>query len=325
MTFYPFNYNKIKVIVTGLSFFSQFRKDPAFLEKIREVLDNNEIDLVFIDYMYYGQYIRFFRRRGLKVIYGTHNVQSRIMWQKPADRIHRFVQYKLFYLSHFIHELIYFPGADRLLAVSEHDAKYYKKYIRKSKIVTLPNFIDEDLYLPGKDGNEDYIIMTGNFNAFQNETGIDWFLGKVWSHDLAKRIKLIIAGLGSKELFEKLSAKYNPENVRALGEQDDLKPWLKNARIAIVPLLEGSGTRLKCIEAMALKTQIISTPRGAEGIEHDGSILIAGSPGEFREQIVGLLEHGTDTTAKAYGIFMEKYSLSANRKIFEEMVSSMGI
>ncbi len=108
-----------------------------------------------------------------------------------------------------------------------------------------------------------------------------------------------------------------------MGEQDDLKGLIRNARISIVPLLTGSGTRLKCIEAMALKTQIVSTSRGSEGIEHEGNILIADSATEFRDKILEVLDGKVDTTDKAYDIFMAKYSLAANRLVFQEMLTSL--
>ena len=71
--------------------------------------------------------------------------------------------------------------------------------------------------------------------------------------------------------------------IRALGEVDDMKPYIGKARATVVPLLHGSGTRLKCIESMALKTQLISTNVGAEGIEHEGSIIIADNPQIFKK------------------------------------------
>ena len=321
--FHAFDYNQIRVIIRGFGYFVQFRKDERFLEEIERILTNQKIDLVFIDYKYYGQYIGYFRNKGLPVIYGTHNVQSRIMWQKPADSLRMYLRYKIFYLTHYLHEKIYFPRADKVLAVSQHDARYYGRYMDRSKIVVLPNFLDEELYRIKKVPGEEYIIMTGNFLAFQNETGIDWFVGNVWSDELAGRIKLILAGIGSKDVFQKVSAKYTFKNIEAVGEQDDLKGLIRNARISIVPLLTGSGTRLKCIEAMALKTQIVSTSRGSEGIEHEGNILIADSAAEFRDKILEVLDGKVDTTDRAYDIFMAKYSLAANRLVFQEMLTSL--
>lgn len=51
----------------------------------------------------------------------------------------------------------------------------------------------------------------------------------------------------------------------------------------IVPLLSGSGVRVKIIEGMALGKVIITTSIGAEGlmVENGKNILIANTPEEF--------------------------------------------
>ena len=69
-----------------------------------------------------------------------------------------------------------------------------------------------------------------------------------------------------------------------------MKPYIASAKATVVPLLHGSGTRLKCVESMALKTQIISTDLGAEGIEHEGSIITADDPYKFKSEILEVLQ-----------------------------------
>ncbi len=215
--FHAFDYNQVRVIIRGFGYFVQFRKDERFLEEIEKILTNQKIDLVFIDYKYYGQYIGYFRSKGLPVIYGTHNVQSRIMWQKPADSLRMYLRYKIFYLTHYLHEKIYFPRADKVLAVSQHDARYYGRYMDRSKIVVLPNFLDEELYRIKKVPGEEYIIMTGNFLAFQNETGIDWFVGNVWSDELAGQDKTDPGWDRIEGRFSKALCKIHLQKYRGCG------------------------------------------------------------------------------------------------------------
>ena len=109
-----------------------------------------------------------------------------------------------------------------------------------------------------------------------------------------------------------------------MGEVDDLKPFISSARISIVPLLQGSGSRLKCLEAMALETPLVSTSKGAEGIDHRDSIFIADTPEEFINKMKFILKNDVrDTTKKAHEIFMSKYSLSSAKerilKIFDNL------
>ena len=60
----------------------------------------------------------------------------------------------------------------------------------------------------------------------------------------------------------------------------------------MVPLLTGSGTRLKIIEAWAAGTAVVSTSLGAEGLpaRHGENILLADSPESFASMVTLLLE-----------------------------------
>ncbi|HYX07028.1 MAG TPA: glycosyltransferase [Bacteroidales bacterium] len=320
VTFFYFDFNgldsKGKVIRT-------FKRDAGLDGLIQRVIKDNKIDLAFIDYKYYGHYIGSIKHHNIMVVYGTHNVQSRIILQKPYSNLYEYLFLRFYYLLYYLHEKVFFPKADRILAVSEHDAEYYSKFIGESKVINLPNFLDEEIYMGRDVKKEDYIVMTANFIAYQNDVGIRWFLENVWNSELRGRVKLVLAGIGSKEVLAELSKLYDMRNIEALGKQDDLTGIIKNARLAIVPLLDGSGTRLKCIEAMALKTQIISTSMGAEGIDHRGSILIADAPVDFRNEILDVLDKKKDTTERAWEIFMDKYSFSSNHKVFRTMLTDM--
>lgn len=56
-------------------------------------------------------------------------------------------------------------------------------------------------------------------------------------------------------------------NIKYIGFVDDLYPFLKSCSIAIVPLLKGTGTRLKILDYMVAGLPIVTTKKGAEGIE----------------------------------------------------------
>jgi glycosyltransferase involved in cell wall biosynthesis len=55
--------------------------------------------------------------------------------------------------------------------------------------------------------------------------------------------------------------------VELTGFVSDLRPHLAAAAAVVVPLRLGGGTRLKIVEAMAMRKAIVSTTLGAEGIE----------------------------------------------------------
>lgn len=98
-----------------------------------------------------------------------------------------------------------------------------------------------------------------------------------------------------------------PPDVRALAASDavsllpdvaDIVPCYQRARLAVVPLRAGGGTRLKILEAMALGRAVVSTTIGCEGlgVSPGRDILIADEPEAFAAGVVSLLR---DTAARA--------------------------
>jgi polysaccharide biosynthesis protein PslH len=309
-------YNIIRCLQT-------FRREKELTRMFEIMLNENHFDAVFIDYNYHGQYIRYFKSKGIPVIYGTHNVQSKIDFQFPSVSFLNKISNTLQYILYAFHEWYYFGKADALIAVSEVDRQYYKKYIPEDKIVVIPNFLMEEDYQIQMRDKKDYVIMSANFAAFQNYTGLSWFVEKVWNHRNFENKKLLLVGIGSDSVLKNLNQVHDCRNIEALGTVDDLKPYIASARVSIVPLLHGSGTRLKCIESMALRTQLLSTSKGAEGIEHEGSIVIADTPELFSKSLTDILEGKIDTTGKAYAIFMNKYSSVPNRAVFKKIIESI--
>ena len=82
------------------------------------------------------------------------------------------------------------------------------------------------------------------------------------------------------------------DGVTVVGEVDDARRFIASKQINVVPLLSGSGIRVKIIEAMSAGKAVVTTTVGARGIDYtDGeNLLIANTPTEFARQIKRLLD-----------------------------------
>jgi glycosyltransferase involved in cell wall biosynthesis len=82
-------------------------------------------------------------------------------------------------------------------------------------------------------------------------------------------------------------------NVVITGYVEDVRPYVWRSSVYVVPLRMGGGTRLKVMEAMAMKKPIVSTNIGCEGIDvkNGESVLIADRPEEFAASVVELLSN----------------------------------
>jgi glycosyltransferase involved in cell wall biosynthesis len=88
-----------------------------------------------------------------------------------------------------------------------------------------------------------------------------------------------------------LSGLHLDESVEVTGYVEDVQSLVASAWACVVPIREGGGTRLKILEAMALGIPVVSTSKGAEGLDvtPEQDILIADEPPEFAAQVVRLL------------------------------------
>ena len=80
-------------------------------------------------------------------------------------------------------------------------------------------------------------------------------------------------------------------SVHVTGTVEDVRPYIARSAVCIVPLRIGGGSRLKILEALAMKKAVVSTTVGAEGLSiTDGdNILIADTPERFSKCVVDCL------------------------------------
>ncbi|MFT7589836.1 MAG: glycosyltransferase involved in cell wall biosynthesis, partial [Limisphaerales bacterium] len=119
-----------------------------------------------------------------------------------------------------------------------------------------------------------------------NREGLLWFLEKVWPVIKASKpqLNLNIAGRNApNEFVEQL-----PANINYVGEVDSAKEFIEEQAIMIVPLLSGSGMRIKIIEALAMGRCAVTTTVAAEGIRYKNGVdlLVEDDPIVFGEKIL---------------------------------------
>jgi glycosyltransferase involved in cell wall biosynthesis len=167
--------------------------------------------------------------------------------------------------------------AEHIIAISEVDKqKFMRKYsIRENKITIIPTPMAVDDYkekLSKESAEADKITVIfhggyrhpANYEAFQLIK--DYIAPEVQRFN--SNIKFVLAGTDLPP-FER-------ENVKSLGYVEDLSIVLRESDIAIVPVLQGTGVRIKIFDYMAAGLPIITTKQGIEGIgaENDKHAII---------------------------------------------------
>ncbi len=142
-----------------------------------------------------------------------------------------------------------------------------------------------------------------------NRSAVRYFRREIWPR-LRERWPDLVWRLVGKNAAAVRPFTTGDPRIEVSGEVKDAVRELARAQVAVVPLLAGSGTRLKILEAWAAGMPVVSTTVGAEGLPAlDGEqILLADEPAAFAEAVSRLLacKELRDRVGKAGRLLMEK-------------------
>jgi glycosyltransferase involved in cell wall biosynthesis len=134
---------------------------------------------------------------------------------------------------------------------------------------------------PGK------LVFTGSMTFSPNYQGMQWFTGRVLPQIIEAYPEVKLTITGKTDGINLPGGKH----VQLAGYIDDVRPMIASSWASIAPIFSGGGTRLKILEAFGLRTPVIATSKGAEGldVEHEKHIIIADSEDEFVKETIRLL------------------------------------
>ncbi|MFQ5924135.1 MAG: glycosyltransferase family 4 protein, partial [Anaerolineales bacterium] len=181
------------------------------------------------------------------------------------------------------------PSFAACTVVSQREAEFVRRAANEyDSIEIIPNFVDISSYgVRHKSREEPTLIFAGSLTYFANRDGMGWFLDEAFPL-IRKEIPnatLLITGKSPKNSLEKLPG------VSLTGYVADVRPLVGSAHVSIAPIRLGGGTRLKILESMALRTPVVSTSKGTEGlaIKNGEHALIADDPHQFATSVIRLL------------------------------------
>lgn len=298
-------------LLSGQSYHISRFYTKQFENRIIEVLKSEEFDIIQLEYLPMALYIDVIRKHTkAPIVLRNHNVEYKI-WEKITKNTKNL--FKKWYLKQLVKTLKHFEisalrKADGIISTTTIDADEFLKLAPGKKVIAIPTSFNIE-QLP-KDyslcGNPN-IFHLGAMNWYPNEEGVKWFVQDVF-HLIKNRIPEINLHLAGRNMPEWLT-NLNVDGIIVDGEVDDAFDYMKKFDIMVVPLLSGSGIRVKIIEGMALGRAIVTTTIGAEGInvENNKNIIIADSPSDFADAVVYL-----------YNDAEKRQQLSVNARSFVE-------
>ena len=257
-----------------------------------------------------------------------HNVEA-LIWKRQLENAASPL-HQLFFQRQYNRMLRYegtvCRAAKSVIAVSESDAHTMRSLYGVYRIAAVPTGVDLDYFTPAsRPAPTTDLVFAGSMDWIPNIDGIQWFVEEILPLIRKRRpdCSLVIAGRRPAPEIQRLAER--DSRIRVTGTVDDIRPYLWDSAVSIVPLRIAGGTRLKIYEAMAAKIPVVSTSVGAEGLDirNGEDIHIADSPADFAERCLALLD---DPAARsrmadvAFSIVASRYSWEIVSRKFEELL-----
>lgn len=178
------------------------------------------------------------------------------------------------------------------LAVSEDDARALRALSPQSPVAVVPNGIFTSHYAPAQPemNSRPTLAFTGKMDYRPNVDAMHWFCKRVLPRVLEEhpRCKLNIVGQSPHSSLSQLA---RSQHIQVTGWVEEIQPWLHGCDVYVAPLLAGSGTRLKVLEAMAGGCAIVATSVAASGLPPAliETLRIADEEGDVAAAIIELL------------------------------------
>jgi glycosyltransferase involved in cell wall biosynthesis len=294
-------------------------EDINFLSKLRPALFH-------VNHVYTLGFALDLRRRllgrgsRLPVILETHDVQSHLLhernrpnpWTRRPDAPQRLIE----------SETALLKKANALIHLSVDDFKFFQTVMpSKPQFLALPT-IDEkfsSVVNGGAPPSETIDLLFVGQGHPPNLAAIKWFLEMVWPLISDRHYNLKIVGLIGRMVQRELPQLYDTFRSFFVGEVVDLVPFYRATRCVIAPMVSGSGTSIKTIEAMALGKPFVGTSKAFRGMPmerlKEAGIQAHDDPQSFADAISGALsaEHKAGIASRAAydSVFSTRASFAA--------------
>ena len=261
-----------------------------FAEAADALLDTGGFDAVICEWTPYAQYVR--ARAELPRIVCAHNIEHQI-WERLATHEPHPLRRWYFGLQavkwrRFEHDV--FRWVDGVAAVSAGDRRTIVAVNPDLPVDVIDNGVDLDAFRSdeGPDG-EASLVFVGALDWRANQDAVAHMVRDVMPR-IRKRLPQTELTIVGRHPPAWISALDGHDGVVVAGMVPDVRPYVAEAAVYVVPLRVGGGSRLKILEALAMKRAVVSTSVGAEGLDVvDGEhLILADDPDAFAQAVVDL-------------------------------------
>jgi glycosyltransferase involved in cell wall biosynthesis len=255
-----------RCLLTGRSYSDTWLDAPPLRQLIAEAIRSIDPDVVHVDSVMVAHLLPPTGR--WRAVLNHHNVESHMMERRSSHArgpLRAFLLHEARRLRR--HEQRTAGRFVEHLTVSPDDAERLRQVVPGIRCTVIANGVDVDYFRPlAVERDPDMLVFAGRMNWYPNEHGMIHFLDRLWP-ELKRRMpraRLTVAGMHpTRRLLD--AARADPA-IRVTGFVEDIRPVIRGAAVYVCPILDGGGTRLKLLDAMALAMPIVATPVAVEGL-----------------------------------------------------------
>lgn len=292
-----------------------------YSKNIQSIIDDEEFDVVLVDCSSMTPYVK--DRKEPKIVdfidvdYDKWRMYAeREKWPKALLYNMEYIRLRRF--ENEMNELF-----DSCLVVSENEKSLLRD---KTHIAVMPNGIDFHFFSPREKCKSNTLVFSGAMDYFANIDGVLYFhkyILPLIKEDM-RNVKFIISGMNPSKKIRQIENK----DIVVTGYVRDIREYIAQASVCVVPLLIAKGIQNKILEAMAMEIPVVATTVANQGINarDKKEIMIADSPADFAKATLALLKDEklrNKMAASAKRFIQERFSWDTNLKKIDEVVSSL--
>ena len=246
------------------------RVKPKQSIQFKKIISENNYDYIIISYGYWHKLIDKIDKKNAKLIIDTHDFLTSQFQNNKKFNLGRYFETEIKILNKF----------DEIFVISI-DEKFTLSQFIKKPIHIIAHGLPAKNIIKNKEIDVIYVASDNEHNV----AAAKWFFEKVYPL-LTKNIKITVVGKITKYINDY-------ENVTKIGFINDLDDAYATSKIAICPMLSGTGLKIKVAEALSFGLPIVCNERGIDGLlnKTKNGCLVTNNEIEFANNITKLLEN----------------------------------
>lgn len=261
-------YEILKWLVSGLPRQAQTIFSKTDRKVVMNYIIENAIDVIVLESPYAAEYLEFaiVKKYKIKIVLIEHNVEY-LFSKEYLKKFGMLAGIEIKRIFEYEKKIIL--NSNMVISISKFDAEFIKEKFQIEYVKYLPLYFPPTL-ISWKINQSNYIIFTGSLEFYPNYNGIKWFLENIFGEYIKKNpsIVLKITGKVSQKKARKILM-FNNVQLTGLLSKEEFESLELNCLFAIVPIIKGSGIKMKLLEALSYGIPTIATMHAFQGIPYD--------------------------------------------------------